>query len=122
MGRNKGNKMKGISQEKAKENSIRYRDMYDRSSTHSTTLEDLGKEYNITKQRMWQIVTRCKLGDGDYYYGVQIARNKWSEFKTLYDDTDQTKIAFNDWLKQRDVKLISNNQKAAPHTGWDWTG
>tara|TARA_R110001599_G_scaffold8532_2_gene41352 strand:+ start:532 stop:876 length:345 start_codon:yes stop_codon:yes gene_type:complete len=114
--------MKGISQEKAKENSIRYKDMYDKWSTHSTTLEELGKEHNITKQRMWQIITRCKLGKGDYYYGTQLARSKWSEFKTLYDDTDQTKRAFNDWLKERDIKLSINNQKEAPHTGWDWTG
>jgi hypothetical protein len=49
MGRNKGNKMKGISQEKAKENSIRYRKMYEQWSTDSTTLEQLGKDYNLTK-------------------------------------------------------------------------
>jgi len=122
MGRNKGNQMKGISQEKAKENAIRYRRMYDQWSTHSTTLEQMGKDYNLTKQRMWQIITRCKLGDGDYYYGTQIARSKWSEFKTMYADLDQTKRAFDDWLKERDIKLISNNQKAAPHTGWDWSG
>jgi mannitol-specific phosphotransferase system IIBC component len=121
MGRNKGNKMKGISQEKANKNSIKYRRMYEQWSTHSTTLEQMGKEHNLTKQRIWQIITRCKLGDGEYYYGTQIARNKWSEFKTMYDDLDQTKRAFDDWLKERDVKLISNNQKTAPHTGWDWS-
>jgi hypothetical protein len=114
--------MKGISQEKAKENSIRYRRMYEQWSTDSTTLERMGKEHNLTKQRMWQIITRCKLGKGDYYYGTQLARSKWSEFKTLYDDTDQTKRAFNDWLKERDIKLSINNQKEAPHTGWDWSG
>jgi len=48
--------------------------------------------------------------------------NKWSEFKNMYDDLDQTKRAFDDWLKERDIKLIANNQKAAPHTGWDWSG
>ena len=46
--------MKGISQEKAKENSIRYRRMYEQWSTDSTTLERMGKEHNLTKQRMWQ--------------------------------------------------------------------
>ena len=112
--------MKGISQQKAKENSIRYRDMYDKWNTSETTLEQLGKEYDVTKQRMWQIITRCKLGDGDYYYGVQITRNKWSELKSLYSDVDQTQRAFNEWLSERDVKLASDNQKVAPHTGWDW--
>ena len=43
MGRNKGNKnMKGISQQKAKENSIRYRDMYDKWNNSEITLEELG--------------------------------------------------------------------------------
>ena len=112
--------MKGISQQKAKENSIRYRDMYDKWNNSEITLEELGKEYDITKQRMWQIITRCKLGDGDYYYGVQVARNKWSEFKQLYSDIDQTQRAFNEWLSDREIKLASDNQKVAPHTGWDW--
>jgi hypothetical protein len=121
MGRNKGyKKMKGISEIKAKENSIKYRDMYDKWNNSNTTLEQLGTEYNLTKQRMWQIVTRCKLGDGDYYYGVQIARNKWSEFKQLYSDVNQTQRAFNEWLNEKDIKLASDNEKVAPHTGWDW--
>ena len=121
MGRNKGNKkMKGISQQKAKENSIKYRDMYDTWNNTTITLEQLGKEHNVTKQRMWQIITRCKLGDGDYYYGVHVARNKWSEFKQLYSDVNQTKRAFDEWLKEREIKLIENNQKVAPHMGWDW--
>ena len=103
--------MKGISEIKAKENSIKYRTMYQRWSEEKTTLEQLGKDYDLTKQRMWQIITRCKLGDGDYYYGVQIARNKWSELKSLYSDSEQTQRAFNEWLTERDVKLASDNQK-----------
>ena len=46
--------MKGISEIKAKENSIKYRDMYDKWNNSNTTLEQLGTEYNLTKQRMWQ--------------------------------------------------------------------
>jgi hypothetical protein len=121
MGRNKGyKKMKGISEIKAKENSIKYRTMYQRWSEEKTTLQQLGKDYDLTKQRMWQIITRCKLGDGDYYYGVQIARNKWSELMSIYSDSEQTQRAFNTWLGERDVKLASDNQKVAPHTGWNW--
>ena len=112
--------MKGISEIKAKENSIKYRTMYERWSEEKTTLQQLGKDYDLTKQRMWQIITRCKLGDGDYYYGVQITRNKWSELKSLYSDVDQTQRAFNEWLSERDVKLAADNQKVAPHTGWNW--
>ena len=58
------------------------------------------------------------MGDGDYYRGVQIARNKWTEFMQLYQDNEQTKRAYDEWLKEVDVKLASDNQKVAPHTGW----
>jgi len=121
MGRNKGNKiMKGISDTKAKQNSIRYRKMFDQWTNSKITLEELGEEHEVTKQRMWQIITRCKLGNGDYYYGRVVARNKWSEFKLLYSDFEQTQRAFNEWLSEREIKLTSNNQKVAPHTGWEW--
>ena len=59
--------MKGISQLKAKENSIKYKGMFEKWSNSTTTLEELGIEYDITKQRVWQIITRCKLVYGDYY-------------------------------------------------------
>ena len=113
--------MKGISEQKAKENSIRYRTMYERWLKEKLTLEQLGNEYELTKQRVWQIITRCKLGQGDYYYGVQLARHKWGELKLLYSsDLEQTKRAYDEWLKERDIKLTSHNQKYAPHTGWNW--
>jgi len=112
--------MRGIETHKAEQNSKRYRAIYDDWKAAEETLAELGDKYDLTKQRVWQIVTRCKLGDGDYYYGVQVARNKWSEFKQLYSDVDQTQRAFNEWLNDREIKLIENNQKVAPHTGWDW--
>ena len=121
MGRNKGNKkMKGISQQKAKENSIRYRDMYDKWNNSKTTLEQLGDEYGVTKQRMWQIITRCKLGDGDYYYGVQVARNKWTELNNEYNDMEDIINGYNHWLTTKGVKTAKNNQSVVPHSGWDW--
>ena len=45
--------MKGISVEKARENSIRYREIFDRWVEEDITLEELGNEYGVTKQRMW---------------------------------------------------------------------
>ena len=107
--------MKGISQLKAKENSIRYKSMYDKWTGSETTLEELGKEYDVTKQRVWQIITRCKLGSGDYYDGVQIARNKWSELNSLYSDFDEILPAYNDWLSTQGVKTAKNNQSVVPH-------
>ena len=35
--------MRGISQEKAKENALRYRNMYDKWMSKALTLEELGK-------------------------------------------------------------------------------
>ena len=101
--------MRGISKEKADQNAIRYRGIYEKWQTEeSITLEQLGKEHEVTKQRMWQIITRCKLGNGDYYYGVNVARDK-----------KQTRLAFNEWLENNQIKLIGNNKTTAPHTGWD---
>ena len=62
--------MRGISKQQADENAVRYRSIYDKwLSEDEITLEQLGEEYDVTKQCMWQIITRCKLGNGDYYYG-----------------------------------------------------
>ena len=112
--------MKGISQLKAKENSIKYKGMFEKWNNSTTTLEELGKEYDITKQRVWQIITRCKLGDGDYYLGTQVARNKWSELNSLYSDFDDILPAYNDWLSKQGIKTAKNNQSVVPHSGWDW--
>ena len=35
------------------------------------TLEEVGRKYNISKQRVWQIVRYSKLGNGDYYKGLK---------------------------------------------------
>lgn len=111
--------MKGISAEKARENSIRYREIFDRWVEEDITLEQLGNEYGVTKQRMWQIVTRCKLAEGDYYRGVNLARNKWTELYSTYQDSEQTKRAFNEWLASKEIKVAVDNKKVAPHTGWE---
>ena len=50
-----------------------------------------------------------------------MARSVLSELKTIYGDVDQTRDAFDEWLKERDIKIAKDNQKTAPHTGWDWS-
>ena len=111
--------MKGISYIKAKQNSIKYREMYDKWQTENDTLQQIGKEYGITKQRVWQIVTRCKLGDGDYYVGVNIARDKWLEYIEAFSMKDAKK-AYERWLEDQDIKIAADNRKVAPHTGWEY--
>ena len=45
--------MRGISKQKADENSVRYRSIYDKwLSEDELTLEQLGEEYDITKLRI----------------------------------------------------------------------
>ena len=97
--------MRGIDTYKAEQNAKRY---VEQSTTiwkeSEETLAELGEKYDLTKQRVWQIITRCKLGDGDYYRGVQIARNKWTEFVQQHQDMNKLKGLTLSWLK----KLILN--------------
>ena len=114
MGRDKGDqKMKGISQLKAKENE---RVIY---TPGTFQLQEIGENYAISKQRVWQIITRCKLGDGEYYVGVDVARNKWSELKKDYTLSKDVKSAFNEWLNEKNIKIAADNKQTAPHTGFD---
>lgn len=109
--------MKGISQEKAKQNTLKYKMMFEQWKIGSTLVE-IGEDYKISKQRVWQIITRCKLGDGDYYVGVNVARNKWNELKKEYTLASEIQEAYNDWLMRKDVKIAADNHKKAPHTRW----
>lgn len=108
--------MKGISQLKAKENTIRYKTMYDKWKL-GATLQEIGENYAISKQRVWQIITRCKLGDGDYYAGVDVARNNWLKFKELHGNLEKAQENYKQWLHNIDVKVTSDNRNTAPHTG-----
>ena len=97
----------------------KYFEIFMLSLNSECTLEEIGVRYNMTKQRAWQIVRFNELGNGDYYYGVNVARDKWSELYSTYKDKKQTRLAFNEWLENNQIKLIGNNKTTAPHTGWD---
>ena len=47
-----------------------YFNVYMTYNNTDLTLEDIGMQYGITKQRVWQIIRFCKLGNGDYYKGL----------------------------------------------------
>ena len=111
--------MRGINQQKANENQQRYREIYAAYMTKEKTLKDLGTEHGITRQRIWQIITRCKLADGDYYEGMRIARQKWLELQSSEANENALREAFAKWLESTGVRLIKNNQSIAPHTGWE---
>ena len=112
--------MRGITPKKKAESQEKYAMMYEEWLKQDITLLELAEAYDLTKQRAWQIVTRCKLGDGDYYLGTQVARNKWSELNSLYSDFDDILPAYNDWLSKQGIKTAKNNQSVVPHSGWDW--
>mgnify|MGYP000043853691 CR=1 FL=1 len=97
--------MKGISQLKAKENTIRYKTMYEKWKL-GATLQEIGENYAISKQRVWQIITRCKLGDGDYYAGVDVARNNWLKFKELHGNLQKAQENYKQCLI---IFLITSN-------------
>ena len=111
--------MRGINQQKANENQQRYRQIYTAYMTEEKTLKDLGTEHGITRQRIWQIITRCKLANGDYYEGMRIARQKWLELQSSETNETTLRSAFAKWLESTGVRLIKNNQSIAPHTGWE---
>tara|TARA_R100001510_G_scaffold51796_1_gene51916 strand:- start:255 stop:599 length:345 start_codon:yes stop_codon:yes gene_type:complete len=112
--------MRGITPKKKVESQEKYTKIYQDWVFQDITLLELADEYDLTKQRIWQIITRCKLGDGDYYLGTQVARNKWNELNSTYSDMEEIVAEYNAWLKTKKVKTIGNNQSVVPHSGWDW--
>ena len=113
--------MKGISKERMMKQDRMYKDMYLVWIGDGCTLQELGERFNVTKQRAWQIMQRCLLGDGYYYTGQQKAREKQQELAKLYsNEEEQIQRAYNEWLERKCIRTIANNKKKAPHTGWDF--
>jgi len=110
--------MKGISNERAQEKLEQYQKIYSLYSTGNFTLAAIGDKFDLTKQRVWQIITRCKLGEGNYYFGAQAARVTWKLLKKQFEDPQETEREFMDWLSENNIRVIRNNRTAAPHTGW----
>ena len=88
--------MQGIDERSAQSFLDRNRNMWD-AYKKGKTMEQIGDEYGLTKQRVHQIIRRCKLGDGDYYVAHKIE-------KDMIDHSDYT-----DWLKNKGVKTIKRN-------------
>tara|TARA_R100000687_G_C6337446_1_gene112600 strand:+ start:157 stop:471 length:315 start_codon:yes stop_codon:yes gene_type:complete len=70
------------------------------------TMEEIGKKFNISKQRVWQIIRRCKLGDGNYYAGYQVESEKRKEFFQLTGSIKLADKEYTTWLKSKGVKRI----------------
>tara|TARA_R110000868_G_scaffold29465_2_gene109641 strand:- start:903 stop:1106 length:204 start_codon:yes stop_codon:yes gene_type:complete len=45
-----------------------YKEIVTLYSSGTMTMKEIGEKFDITKQRVWQIITKMKKGQGDYYY------------------------------------------------------
>ncbi len=72
------------------------------------TLEEVGRKYNISKQRVWQIVRYSKLGNGDYYKGLKSYNETRKSYEKEYREADIKTInaLMRDWLKLKNIRLI----------------
>ena len=60
-------RIRSLSQEQIANNEEYYYLVYELWK-EGMTLREIGERFEVTKQRVWQIVERMKQGKGDYYY------------------------------------------------------
>ena len=56
-----------------------YFNIYMTYTNSYTTLEEIGTKYDVSKQRVWQIIRYCKLGDGNYYKGLKLYNDTYKK-------------------------------------------
>ena len=91
-----------------------YFNIYMTYTNSYTTLEDIGYKYDISKQRVWQIIRYCKLGGGNYYRGLEAYNKAHKEFKNTFKEEGSKVInkAIREWLDSNGVRLIkTKNEK-----------
>ena len=97
--------MQGIEENLRITKANQYKDMYELHK-QGKTYEEIGKQYNITKQRVHQIISCCRISGGDYYVGRKLAR----EYKTEIQAKQDAKVLFKQWLHEKVVKIALNNK------------
>ena len=45
-----------------------YKEIVTLYGSGTMTMKEIGEQFDITKQRVWQIITKMEKGQGDYYY------------------------------------------------------
>lgn len=100
----------GITEHKQIEKTVLYEDIFNKYSTTTLTLQELGDEYELTKQRISQIVIRCLVGDGDYYRGGDLAKENWKLLSRKYTG-DELVDQYKKWLERFPIKISKNNRK-----------
>lgn len=100
----------GITEHRQLEKTVLYDEIFNKYSTTTLTLQELGKEYGLTKQRISQIVIRCQMGDGDYYHGGDLAKENWKLLSRKYTG-DELVDQYKKWLEKFPIKIAKNNRK-----------
>ena len=125
--------MQGISEKEAELYLGRYEEMYS-LYLNGWTLLRIGHRYDLTKQRVWQIIRRCKLGDGDYYEAQVQEKEKKREIEQLALSVAEAAMHYTQWLGSKGVRrirkkgegeqfLAANPEKSFQHpppTDRDW--
>ena len=101
--------MQGIDEEVRKLKAHQYPLMV-KLSERGMTYEEIGRQFNITKQRVHQIICCCKIGGGDYYEGRKLAREFRSYLKSLTKSESEKQKLFKEWLQDKGVKVAENNK------------
>lgn len=85
-----------------------YFNIYMTYTNSYTTLEDIGRKYDVSKQRVWQIIRYCKLGGGDYYKGLKLYNDVQKSYKEEFTEADTKTInaLMRDWMKLKNIRLI----------------
>ncbi len=89
--------MQGINEELATNFLKRNKEMFDMYK-QGLTMENIGDKFNISKQRVHQIIRRCKIGEGHYYDALQVEQEK----KHLPNEE------YKDWLETKGIKKVKN--------------
>ena len=72
------------------------------------TLEEVGTKYDISKQRVWQIVRFCILGGGNYYNGLKLYNETYKGYREKFTEADLKTLnaLMRDWMKSKNIRLI----------------
>jgi|TARA_R110002012_G_scaffold117769_1_gene265833 predicted DNA-binding protein YlxM (UPF0122 family) len=99
--------VKGINTDKASFYLKRNEAIYLEYLENKQTMEQLAQKYNITKQRVWQIIRRCTLGEGDYYGGFKTFKDKEESLKELGIKGGRRHELLRKWMSENyEIKTI----------------
>ena len=90
--------MQGIDEQSAKNFLDRNETIYNLYK-NGATMEQIGAKFGVSKQRVHQIIRRCKIGEGHYYDAHKLETDK--------KETDPAN--YGAWLKEKGVKTIKRN-------------